>query len=58
MNKSTYFYGKSNISQVLNFIPNTLVNRTAKQHHSHRYYKKFTTHYQLVAKYKKRHIYS
>lgn len=48
MNKSTYFSGKPIISQVLNFIPKDLVNRTAKLYNSDRYYKKFTTHDHLV----------
>lgn len=48
MNKSTNFSGKPIISQVLNFIPRDLIYRTAKEHNSDRYCKKFTTHDHLI----------
>jgi hypothetical protein len=48
MNKSTNFSGKPIISQVLDFIPKDLVYRTAKEHNSDRYCKKFTTHDHLI----------
>ncbi len=48
MNKSTNFSGKPIISQVLNFIPRDLIYRTAREHNSDRYCKKFTTHDHLI----------
>lgn len=48
MNKSTNFSGQPIISQVLKFIPVTLINRTAAAHTSDRYYKRFKTYDHLV----------
>lgn len=48
MNKSKNFSGQPIISQVLKFIPTTIITRTAKKHMSDRYYKQFKTYDHLV----------
>ena len=48
MNKSTKFSGQPIIKQVLSFIDNKIIYRTAKKHNSDRYTKKFTTYEHLV----------
>jgi len=48
MNKSINFSGQPIISQVLKFIPVTIIARTAKKHMSDRYYKRFKTYDHLV----------
>ena len=48
MNKSKNFSGQPIISQVLKFIPTSIIARTAKKHMSDRYYKRFKTYDHLV----------
>jgi hypothetical protein len=48
MNKSKNFSGQPIISQVLKFIPTSIITRTAKKHMSDRYYKQFKTYDHLV----------
>ncbi|HEY8783603.1 MAG TPA: IS4 family transposase [Mucilaginibacter sp.] len=48
MNKSKNFSGQPIISQVLKFIPASIINRTAKKQMSDRYYKRFKTYDHLV----------
>jgi hypothetical protein len=48
MNKSKNFSGQPIISQVLKFIPTSIIARTAKKHKSDRYYKRFKTYDHLV----------
>jgi hypothetical protein len=48
MNKSTHFSGTPIIKQVLNFIPQSDISRTAEKYNSDRYYKKFKTYNHLV----------
>ena len=48
MNKSKNFIGQPIISQVLKFIPSSLIARTAKKEMSDRYYKRFKTYDHLV----------
>lgn len=48
MNKSINFSGQPIISQVLKFIPASIIARTAKKHMSDRYYKRFKTYDHLV----------
>ena len=48
MNKSKNFSGQPIISQVLKFIPSSLIARTAKKEMSDRYYKRFKTYDHLV----------
>ena len=48
MNKSTNFSGQPIISQILKFIDNKIIYRTAAKHNSDRYYKKFKTFDHLV----------
>lgn len=48
MNKSTYFSGTPIIKQILKFIPQIDINRTAERYNSDRYYKKFKTYEHLV----------
>jgi len=48
MNKSTHFSGTPIIKQILKFIPQVDINRTAEQYNSDRYYKKFKTYEHLV----------
>ena len=48
MNKSKNFSGQPIIKQVLNFIDSKDIHRTAKNHNSDRYTKKFTTYDHLV----------
>lgn len=48
MSKSKNFSGQPIISQVLNFLPNSIISRTAQEHNSDRYYKRFKTHDHLV----------
>ena len=48
MNKSTKFSGQPIISQILKFIDNKIIYRTARKHNSDRYYKKFKTFDHLV----------
>jgi len=48
MNKSKNFSGQPVIKQVLNFIDSKDIHRTAKNHNSDRYTKKFTTYDHLV----------
>lgn len=48
MNKSINFSGQPIISQVLKFIPASIIARTAKKHRSDRYYKRFKTYDHLV----------
>jgi len=48
MNKSKNFSGRPIISQVLKFIPASIINRTAKKQMSDRYYKRFKTYDHLV----------
>lgn len=48
MSKSKNFSGQPIISQVLNFIPSSIISRTAQEHNSDRYYKRFKTYDHLV----------
>jgi len=48
MNKSTHFSGQPVIKQLLKLLPVNLVNRTASQFNSDRYYKHFKTYEHLV----------
>jgi len=48
MNKSTNFSGQPIISQILKFIDNKIIYRTAAKHNSDRYYKRFKTFDHLV----------
>ena len=48
MNKSTKFSGQPIIKQVLSFIDNKIIYRTAREHNSDRYTKKFTTYQHLI----------
>lgn len=48
MNKSKNFSGQPIISQVLKFIPTSIITRTAKKQMSDRYYKRFKTYDHLV----------
>jgi hypothetical protein len=48
MNKSKNFSGQPIISQVLKFIPASIIARTAKKQMSDRYYKRFKTYDHLV----------
>ncbi len=48
MNKSNHFSGTPIIKQILKFIPQVDINRTAQQFNSDRYYKKFKTYEHLV----------
>jgi hypothetical protein len=48
MNKSTHFSGTPIIKQVLSFIPQSDISRTAEKYNSDRYYKKFKTYNHLV----------
>lgn len=48
MNKSKNFSGQPIISQVLKFLPSSIISRTAKKHQSDRYYKRFKTYDHLV----------
>lgn len=48
MNKSTHFSGTPIIKQILKFIPQIDINRTAEKYNSDRYYKKFKTYEHLV----------
>ncbi|WP_395627149.1 DUF4372 domain-containing protein [Daejeonella sp.] len=48
MNKSKNFSGQPIISQVLKFIPASIISRTAKKYMSDRYYKQFKTYDYLV----------
>jgi len=48
MNKGTHFSGTPIIKQILKFIPQVDINRTAEQYNSDRYYKKFKTYEHLV----------
>lgn len=48
MNKSKNFSGQPIISQVLKFIPASIITRTAKKQMSDRYYKRFKTYDHLV----------
>lgn len=48
MNKSTHFSGHPIIKQLLNLVPKRLVSRTAENHDSNRYYKRFKTYEHMV----------
>jgi hypothetical protein len=48
MNKGTYFTGQPIFSQLLSFIPRSLVNRLAQTYNSDRYCKRFKTYDHLV----------
>lgn len=48
MSKSKNFSGQPIISQVLNFVPSSIISRTAQEHNSDRYYKRFKTYDHLV----------
>ena len=48
MNKSTHFIGTPIIKQILKYIPQVDINRTAKRYSSDRYFKKFKTYDHLV----------
>jgi len=48
MNKSTNFSGTPIIKQILKFIPQVDISRTAEKYQSDRYYKKFKTYEHLV----------
>ena len=48
MNKSTHFSGTPIIKQILKYIPQEDITRTAKAYNSDRYYKKFKTYDHLV----------
>ena len=48
MSKSKNFSGQPIISQILNFLPNSIISRIAKEHNSDRYYKRFKTYDHLV----------
>ena len=48
MNKSTLFTETSIIKQILKFIPQVDINRTAEDYNSNRYHKKFRTYEHLV----------
>ena len=48
MSKSKNFSGQPIISQILKWIPNTIISRTAQRFNSDKYYKRFKTHDHLV----------
>ena len=48
MSKSKNFSGQPIISQVLNFVPSSIISQTAHAHNSDRYYKRFKTYDHLV----------
>ena len=48
MSKSKNFSGQPIISQVLNFVPSSIISRTAQAHNSDKYYKRFKTYDHLV----------
>lgn len=48
MNKSTNFSGQPIVKQLLRLIPTDLITRTAQNHNSDRYYKKFKTYDHLI----------
>lgn len=48
MSKSKNFSGQPIISQILNFLPSLIISRTAQEHNSDRYYKRFKTYDHLV----------
>ena len=48
MSTSTKFSGQPIIKQVLSFIDNRIIYRTAQKHNSDKYIKKFTTYEHLV----------
>ena len=48
MCKSKNFSGQPIISQILNFLPSSIISRTAKQYNSDMYYKRFKTYDHLV----------
>ena len=48
MSKSKNFSGQPIISQVLKWIPNTIISRTAQNYNSDKYYKRFKTYDHLV----------
>lgn len=48
MNKSTNFSGEPVIKQILKLLPTEIITRTAKEHASDRYYKRFKTYDHLV----------
>ena len=48
MSKSRNFSGQPIVSQILNFIPSSIISRTAQEHNSDRYYKRFKTYDHLV----------
>lgn len=48
MSKSKNFSGQPIISQILNFLPSSIISRTAQEHNSDRYYKRFKTYDHLV----------
>ncbi len=48
MDKSAKFSGQPIIKQVLSFIDNKIIYRTAKEHNSDRYTKKFTTYEHII----------
>ncbi len=48
MDKNTYFSGQPIFTQVLSYIPDSLLNELIRKHHTDRYYKKFDTRHHLV----------
>lgn len=48
MNKSKHFSGHPIIKQILKYIPSQIISRTAEEHGSDRYYKRFKTYDHLV----------
>jgi hypothetical protein len=49
MSKSKFFTGQPIFSQVLSFLPKASVDRIAKEHHSDRYSRHFTTYSHLIS---------
>ena len=48
MNKSTFFTGQPIFSQLLKFLPSSVVHKAVRKHSSDRYYKKFDTYHHLI----------
>lgn len=48
MNKSNYFTGQPIFSQLIKFIPRSIINKTALQYKSDRYCKRFDTYHHLI----------
>lgn len=48
MNKSTFFSGQPIITQLVSYVPMSVVVKAVEEHNSDRYYKKFTTYHHLI----------